>query len=336
MSTRSIVYAALGCIVSFGVVSAGVVLATDEFPPGQLSLGKLRFGQQAKPDRDSIALPGASQNFVSLTPAQVSSANGGKVTLKVNDYCRTFGPLTLSGASRAQLKSSFTNPATGEKFKATFAESALADRFKLSIAVKNTEHGFPSGSFPRAPKPGDPSSLVATLVVGGVGGTWDVLNGARLPFVDPGLQASSEELPDRNGLDLEDVWTFEGTAGDRVSFRIDTVGTAPSGLDLAAELLAPDGETVLKKADDEFDCSIPTACGYGCPEVSSYVLPTSGTYSIVVHDFGNRDDGCDTGGTYTLSITEPPCAGATLVYDRDLDAPSASRAFLHAPASLLD
>ena len=135
MSTRSIVYAALGCIVSFGVVSAGVVLATDEFPPGQLSLGKLRFGQQAKPDRDSIALPGASQNFVSLTPAQVASANGGKVTLKVNDYCRTFGPLTLSGASRAQLKSSFTNPATGETFKATFAESALADRFKLSIAL---------------------------------------------------------------------------------------------------------------------------------------------------------------------------------------------------------
>ena len=41
-------------------------------------------------------------------------------------------------------------------------------------------------------------------------------------------------------------------------------------------------------------------------------------------------------GIEALSITEPPCAGATLVYDRDLDAPSASRAFLHAPASLLD
>lgn len=336
MSAKTIIHAILGLVASIGVASAGVATATDEFPPGQLSLGKLRFGQQAKPGRDSVVLPGSSQNFVSLTPAQVSNANGGKVTLKVNDYCRTFGPLTLSGASRAQLKSSFTNPATGEKYKATFTETALEDRFKLAIAVKNTEHGFPSGSFPRAPKPGDPSSLVATLIVGGVGGTWDVLNGTRLPFVDPGLQAASEELPDRDALDSQDVWTFNGKAGDRVSFRIDTVGAAPSGLDLAAELLAPDGQTILKKADDEFDCTVATACGYGCPEVSSYVLPETGTYSIVVHDFGDRDDGCDTGGAYTLSITEPPCTAATLVYDRDQDPPSASRAFLHAPASLLD
>ena len=140
MTARNILYAVLGGIVSFGLAS-GHASATDEFPPGQLSLGKLRFGQQVKPDRDSIALPGSSQNFVSLTPAQVASANGGKVTLKVNDYCRTFGPLTLSGASRAQLKSSFTNPATGEKFKATFAETARAMRMPSSadgVLTSNT------------------------------------------------------------------------------------------------------------------------------------------------------------------------------------------------------
>lgn len=335
MSAKIILYSLLAWIVSFGI-AIGVASATEEFPPGQLSLGKLRFGQQAKPGGDSVVLPGSSQNFVSLTPAQASGASGGKVTLKVDDYCRTFGPLLLSGASRAQLKSSFTDPTTGEKYKATFSETSLADRFKLSLSVKNTNHGFPAGSFPRAPKPGDPSSLVATLVVGGVGGTWDVRNGSRLPFVDPGLQAASEELPDRTTLDRQDVWTFAGNAGARVSFRIDTTGAAPSGLDLAAELLAPDGQTILEKADDEFDCSVPTACGYGCPEVSSFVLPQTGTYSIVVHDFGDRDDGCDTGGTYSLSITEPPCTSATLASDRDLDPPSASRAFIHAPASLLD
>lgn len=319
------------------LIAAPIASAIDEFPPGQLSLGKLRFGQQAKPGRDSVILPGASRNFFSMTPAQSSSADGRQVTLKVNGYCRTFGPLVLRGGARRQLKAAFNDSATGQKYKATFSETSFPDRFKVSLSVKNTDHGFPSGTFPRrTPKTGDPASLVATLVVGGVGGTWDVLNGQRLPFVDPGQQAANEELPDRDALDQQDVWTFAGKAGQRVSFRIDTVGAGPSGLDLAAELLAPDGQTILRKADDDFTCTVPTACGFGCPEVRGYVLPADGTYSIVVHDFGDRDDGCDGGGAYTLSITEPSCTSATLAYDRDESLPSTSRAFLDAPASLFD
>lgn len=296
--------------------------ATDEFPPGGFAVGKLKLGQASATGKDGVTVPGSSANFFDLTSTQASSLAGANVTLKVNDYCRTFGPLVSKTGAGPGAKKKFQvkeTASSGERITATFAEGAQALRFKTSIAIKRTDHGFPTGTFPRkAPKPGDPATLAATLVVGNVGGTFDTLTGQRLPFVDPGQQAASEELPDRQAIDLQDVWTFHGKAGDEVSFRVDTAGTGASGLDLAAELIAPDGQTVLKKADDEVACSVATVCGYGCPEVLNYVLPSTGTYAIVVHDFGATDDGCDTGGTYRLTISEPACTAATLAEDDDL------------------
>ena len=66
MSTRSIVYAALGCIVSFGVVSAGVVLATDGSAALSVSGGAKKEGdtkpakpgeKPTKPDTETPAKP---------------------------------------------------------------------------------------------------------------------------------------------------------------------------------------------------------------------------------------------------------------------------------------
>ncbi len=310
-------------------------IATEELGSGAYSEKKIKFGQSSAAMRDTLTLPGRiADNFLAPTASQLQAFAGSNVTLKVGSYCRTFGPLVDKSGLRKRLQVKTSDFSTGEIFKATFAEGSTPGRLGTAISIRKTSHSFPTGTFPRPHRSGDPTSIPVTLIVGSVGGTFDTITGARLPFSDPGQQTATEELPDRQALELEDVWTFPGKAGQKVSFRVDTVGASPSGLDLAAELVAPDG-SVLKKADDEADCTVPTACGFRCPEVTGFVLPSDGTYSIVVHDFGAASDGCDSGGTYSLSISEPACTSATLALDSD-DTGSASRAFLSAPGDLLE
>ena len=310
---------AILALVSFASIGAAGVspAGAEEFGPGGLQIGKVQFGQTVRPNKDKITIPGNFKtNFVMPTAAQADAFPGSTVTLKVNDYCRTFGPVLNKSARKRKYQAKETNPA-GEKFEATFVEGPDPLKLKSTIRVQNSTHTFPTGTFPRSPRSGDPTSLAVTLVVGGVGGTYDVLNGARLPFVDPGLQTASEPLPDRTDVDLQDVWEFHGEAGQQVSLRVDTAGSAPARIDLAAELVAPDGTTVLKKADDEAACTVPTACGFGCPAIDGFVLPSTGTYRVVIHDFGSLHDGCDGGGEYSLTISKPACTAATLVEDDD-------------------
>lgn len=96
----------------------------------------------------------------------------------------------------------------------------------------------------------------------------------------------------------QDRWTFEGTQGDTVNIDVGspnlqtgmpTVGAASTGFTTNMQVLAPDGESLVARQGTTMD--------FGS-HIKGFVLPTSGTYTVVVqrHTPGERGD-------YALSVT---------------------------------
>jgi hypothetical protein len=83
-------------------------------------------------------------------------------------------------------------------------------------------------------------------------------------------------------LGTRDEWSFSGTAGTRV-----TITLTSSDIDSVLELWGPSGSMLT---DDD-------GAGYPNARISSYRLPTTGTYIIVARSFGDHDE-----GPYTLTL----------------------------------
>lgn len=123
-----------------------------------------------------------------------------------------------------------------------------------------------------------------------------------------------------SGFSQGDIWTFQAKAGSEVDIRIDTRGDntdLTSNLDAVVFLRAPDGSYVAA-GDDEVTCSRTPVCGFQCPLIHDYLLPQSGTYAIVVRDFGSVGDRACHGGGYNLVLTsEDPSVAKTLQFRTD-------------------
>lgn len=107
-----------------------------------------------------------------------------------------------------------------------------------------------------------------------------------------------------SGLVQGDLWVFDGRAGDVIDIRVDTRddnNAFTSNLDPILFLKRPDG-TLAAAADDEAACSRPPVCGFACPSLTGLTLDQTGTWAIVLRDFGGS--GC-LSGAYNLNIMGP-------------------------------
>jgi hypothetical protein len=82
---------------------------------------------------------------------------------------------------------------------------------------------------------------------------------------------------------VKDVWSFEASAGDKVSVTVDTIA-ANSAADMAFYLNDPDDCTIAA-ADDNFDCTYPPTA-YQCPSVK-FTAETSGVHKVLVYTYGS-------------------------------------------------
>jgi hypothetical protein len=119
------------------------------------------------------------------------------------------------------------------------------------------------------------------------------------------LQNVPNSTTDGSDLIQGDEWTFTGFRGQQVHIRVDTrddFGNNTSGLDPVL-VLKDANDNVIAEGDDEFACSVPTVCGFNCPEIVA-TLPRSGRFTIVARDFNSATDTGEqcNGGSYHLTL----------------------------------
>ena len=133
--------------------------------------------------------------------------------------------------------------------------------------------------------------------------SFDATEAAGFSFVARTVTAQAIEFETDTVVVLDDdqnVYTFEGRAGDTISVTVDSGGT----VDTSLRLLGPDG--LLLSADED------GGAGFD-PEIFRLALPQSGTYTVVVETvFG------DASGEVNLRVDPEPAAsidtGAQVVH----------------------
>jgi len=140
--------------------------------------------------------------------------------------------------------------------------------------------------------------------------------GLQSAFPDlPVTRKVKEDLPAAGKLDL---WSLTGQAGDKIVVRIktrDDTGSDQSTLQPTLAFLDAGGITAVPDTTlNSVQCSVPNACGTGCPQFER-VLPFNGTYVLQVG--AGSAAGCDAGG-YRLIVTAPAGTALALAAD-DVD-----------------
>ena len=116
----------------------------------------------------------------------------------------------------------------------------------------------------------------------------------------PCMEEALNNIP-ATAMDLiGDSYTFQGTAGDTVDIRVDTVdrGDGLSSLNPGMTLIDPNGASVIDGIGTEPCSFLPTCTHFGCPRISTQ-LTVTGTYTVIIIDVPTTPDTC-TGGGYAL------------------------------------
>lgn len=130
--------------------------------------------------------------------------------------------------------------------------------------------------------------------------------GAAAAQADPAVRYQT--LPNRTDVILGDAWTFQCPRGGQADILVDTLddGDGLSRLDPSFWVYDARGNSLLLDvpADDELDCTIPTACGFDCP-FATIDCGAGNPHLIIVRDgIALPEDAPDecTGGGYELLV----------------------------------
>lgn len=117
-----------------------------------------------------------------------------------------------------------------------------------------------------------------------------------------------QTLPNRTDVILGDAWTFQCPPGGQADILVDTVddGDGLARVDPSFWVYDGRGNSLLldEPADDDIDCIVPQACGFGCPSVT-IDCGVGNPHLIIVRDgLALPEDAPDecTGGGYELRV----------------------------------
>lgn len=115
-------------------------------------------------------------------------------------------------------------------------------------------------------------------------------------------------IPKSDLSSLGDMWTFKcpsgGTVSASVDTRVDIVDNNLSTIDPRLKIVSGKGGTVTS-ADNTVACTVPSACGFGCPQVSNIACGEGSLHSIIIRDStknASDDSRCQIGGSYVLRL----------------------------------
>jgi hypothetical protein len=117
-----------------------------------------------------------------------------------------------------------------------------------------------------------------------------------------------QTLPNRTDVILGDAWTFQCPPGGQADILVDTLddGDGVARVDPTFWVYDGRGNSILLDvpADDELECTVPTACGFDCP-FATIDCGSGNPHLVIVRDGvalpEDAPDEC-TGGGYELVV----------------------------------